>query len=36
MKNMPMGDIKPKDDDILVINQPSSSNVPQNDDKMRE
>jgi hypothetical protein len=30
-----MGDIKPKDDedDDQVINQPSSSNVPQDDDK---
>jgi transposase InsO family protein len=35
MKNMPMGDIKPKDDedDDQVINQPSSSNVPQDVDK---
>jgi hypothetical protein len=35
MKNMPMGDIKLKDDedDNQVINQPSSSNVPQHDDK---
>jgi hypothetical protein len=35
MKNMPLGDIKPKDDedDVQVINQPSSSNVPQNNDK---
>jgi hypothetical protein len=32
---MPVGDIKPKDDedDIQVINQPSSSCVPQDDDK---
>jgi hypothetical protein len=36
IKNMPMGDIKPKnddDDDVQVINQPSSSNVPQDGDK---
>jgi hypothetical protein len=35
MKNMPVGDIKPKDDDddVQVNNQPSSSNVPQDDDK---
>jgi hypothetical protein len=35
MKNMPVRDIKPKDgeDDVQVINQPSSSNVPQDDDK---
>jgi hypothetical protein len=35
MKNMPMGDIKPKDDedDVQVINQSSSSNVPHDDDK---
>jgi hypothetical protein len=35
MKKMPIGDIKPKDDedDDHVINQPSSSNVPQDDDK---
>jgi hypothetical protein len=35
MKNMPVGYIKPKDDenDVQVINQPSSSNVPQDDDK---
>jgi hypothetical protein len=33
MKNMPVGDIKPKDDDddLQVINQPSSSNMPQDD-----
>jgi hypothetical protein len=33
---MPVGDIKPKDDDdddVQVINQPSSSNVPQDGDK---
>jgi hypothetical protein len=35
IKNMPMGDIKPKDDedDIQVINPPPSSSVPQDDDK---
>jgi hypothetical protein len=35
MKNMPMGDIKPKDDedDTQVINPLSSSRVPQDDDK---
>ena len=35
MKNIPVGDIKPKDheDDIQVIDPPSSSNVPQKDDK---
>jgi hypothetical protein len=35
MKNMPVGDIKPKDDedDVQVINQPSSSNVLQDNDK---
>jgi hypothetical protein len=35
LKNMPVGGIKPKDDedDVQVINQPSSSNVPQDDDK---
>jgi hypothetical protein len=35
MKNMPVEDIKPKDDedDVQMINQPSSSNVPQDDDK---
>jgi hypothetical protein len=35
MKNIPMGDIKPKDDedDVQVINPPSSSSVPQDDDK---
>jgi hypothetical protein len=35
MKNMLVGYIKPKDDedDVQVINQPSSSNVPQDDDK---
>ena len=34
MKNIPMGDIKPKDDedDVQVINQPSS-NVPQDGEK---
>ena len=35
MKNIPVGDIKPKDneDDVQVIDPPSSSNVPQDDDK---
>jgi hypothetical protein len=35
MKNMPVGDIKPKDDedDTQVINPSSSSHVPQDDDK---
>jgi hypothetical protein len=35
MKNMSVGDIKPKDDeyDTQVINPPSSSRVPQDDDK---
>jgi hypothetical protein len=35
MKNMPVGDIKPKDDenDVQIANPPSSSHVPQNDDK---
>jgi hypothetical protein len=35
MKNMPVGDIKPKDDedDTQMINPPSSSYVPQDDDK---
>jgi hypothetical protein len=35
MKNMPVEDIKPKDDedDVQVINQPSSSNVSQDNDK---
>jgi hypothetical protein len=34
MKNMPVGDIKPKydEDDIQVINPPSSSSVSQDDD----
>ena len=37
MKNIPIGDIKPKDDedDVQVIDPPSSSNVPQDDDKNR-
>ena len=37
MKNIPVGDIKPKDDedDVQVINQPSSSNVPQDGEKDR-
>jgi hypothetical protein len=35
MKNIPVGDIKPKDneDDAQVINQPSSSSVPQDGEK---
>ena len=35
MKNIPVGDIKPQDDedDVQVINPPSSSNVPQDGDK---
>ena len=35
MKNIPLGDIKPKDDedDVQVIDPPSSLNVPQDDDK---
>ena len=35
MKNISVGDIKPKDDedDVQVIDPPSSSNVPQDDDK---
>ena len=35
MKNIPVGDIKPKDDEdeVHVIDPPSSSNVPQDDDK---
>jgi hypothetical protein len=35
MKNMPVGDIKPKDneDNTQMINLPSSSYVPQDDDK---
>ena len=32
MKNIPIGDIKPKDD-VQVIDPHSSSNVPQDDDK---
>jgi hypothetical protein len=37
MKNILVGDIKPKDDDEVKINKPSSSSVPQDDDKdMRE
>ena len=37
MKNIPVGDIKPKDDEdnVQVIDPPSSSNVPQDDDKDR-
>ena len=35
VKNIPVGDIKPKDDedDVQVIDLPSSSNVPQDSDK---
>ena len=35
MKNIPVGDIKPKDDedDVQVIDQPSSSSVPQDGKK---
>jgi hypothetical protein len=34
MKNIPVGDIKPKDDDeVQEIDKPSSSSVPQDDDK---
>ena len=35
MKNIPVGDIKPNDDedDVQVINPPSSSSVPQDDEK---
>jgi len=34
MKNMPVGDIKPKeDDDVQIIDPPSSSHVPQDEDK---
>jgi hypothetical protein len=35
MKNILVGDIKPKDDEdeVHVIDPPSSSNVPQDDDK---
>ena len=35
MKNILVEDIKPQDDedDVQVINSPSSSNVPQDDDK---
>jgi hypothetical protein len=37
MKNMSVGDIKPKDDedDVQVINPPSSSSVPQDDKNER-
>ena len=36
MENIPVGDIKPKDneDDVQVIDPPSSSNMPQDDDKV--
>jgi hypothetical protein len=35
MKNIPVGDIKPKDDkdDVQIVNPPSSSHVPQDNDK---
>jgi len=35
MKNMPVGDIKQKedDDDVQIIDAPSSSHVPQDEDK---
>jgi hypothetical protein len=35
MKNMPIGAIKPKEDgeEVQDINRPSSSNVPQDDEK---
>jgi hypothetical protein len=35
MKNMLVGDIKPKDDedDVQIINPPSLSYMPQDDDK---
>jgi len=35
MKNIPVGDIKPKEDDedVQIIDAPSSSHVPQDDDK---
>jgi hypothetical protein len=35
IKNMSVGDIKPKDDedDVQIVNPPSSSYVPQDDDK---
>ena len=38
MKNIPVRDIKPKDDedDVQVIDPPSSSNVPQDGEKMGE
>ena len=32
MKNIPVGDIKPKDD-VQVIDPPSSSNMPQDGEK---
>ena len=34
VKNIPVGDIKPKDD-VQVIDPPSSSSVPQDGDKVR-
>jgi len=34
MKNMPVGDIKPKeDDDVEIIEPPPTSHVPQDEDK---
>jgi len=34
MKDMPVGDIKPKEDDnVQTIDPPSSSHVPQDEDK---
>ena len=38
MKNIPVGDIKPNDDedDVQVINPPSSSSVPQDGEKIGE
>ena len=38
IKNIPVGDIKPNDDedDVQVINPPSSSSVPQDGEKMGE
>ena len=34
MKNMPVGDIKPKEDyDVQIIEPPSTSHVSQDDDK---
>jgi len=33
MKNMPVGDIKPKEDDVQIIEPPPTSHVPQDEDK---